>query len=135
VPPLKPIVLMIVRIKLSPVTSRRVRPVISIFITWGAAAPALREHRAGLRRRTDAQRKRAERAERAGVAVAARDDHARRDVALLGNDHVANAVVADIVEADLLPLGPRAQRLRLDRGCRIFGGATWSISETIRFGS
>ena len=79
-----------------------------------------RKHRARLRRRADAQRKRAERSKRTGVAIPATDRRSGPHVAALRDDHVADTAIAQVVEANTLAFRPRAQHLRLNRRCRIF---------------
>jgi hypothetical protein len=56
------------------------------------------------------------------MTVAAADRHPGGDVAALGDDHVTDAVVADVVHRDALTFGPFAHDLRLDRRRGVFGG-------------
>ena len=128
VPPPTPISAMTARIRSLPVTNARFSPVNSTRIVARHRLPELAEREAvrdvG---RAEARPERAERAVRAGVRVAARDDRAGDDPALLAEQRVLDPAAPLVVERHALRARPLLQpplqlrRARVLRGHEVIG--------------
>ncbi len=89
---------------------------------WPLDDDASRQHRTCLRGRAHAEGNGAEGAERTRVAIAATECHAGAHESTLGNEHMADAVIADVVELDTVTLCPPAKMARLLGGGGIVCG-------------